>query len=87
MVKERVGLPGNVQGYSLFEIFGALERNMLPWEKVADAMFKWEKYGKSTNSTKELRLTFKKRLFLGPMRVPDNQVDFDLLFHQVCAFF
>jgi hypothetical protein len=33
-IKERIGLPPNVQGFSLFEIFGALERNMLAWEKV-----------------------------------------------------
>ncbi len=46
-------------------------------------MFKWEKYGKSTNSQKELRLTFKKRLYVGPYRIPENPVEFDLLFHQV----
>ena len=34
MVKERIGLASAVQGFSLFEIFGALERNMLSWEKV-----------------------------------------------------
>ena len=32
---------------------------MLPQEKVADAIFKWEKYAKSTNSSKNLKLTFK----------------------------
>ena len=32
---------------------------MLPQEKVADAIFKWEKYAKTTRSQKELRLTFK----------------------------
>ena len=32
---------------------------MLPDEKVADALFKWEKYARSTNSTKILKLTFK----------------------------
>ena len=51
--------------------------------KVADAMFKWEKYGKTTHSNKELKLTFKKRLFLGTTRIPDNQVEFDLVFYQV----
>jgi hypothetical protein len=35
MVKERIGLSANVQGFSLFEVFGALERNMLGWEKVS----------------------------------------------------
>ena len=59
VVKERIGLlPGSV-GFSLFEVFGQLERNMLPNEKVADAMFKWEKYARSTHSPKTLKLTFK----------------------------
>lgn len=34
MIKDRIGLPPSIQGYSLFEVFGALERNMLSWEKV-----------------------------------------------------
>lgn len=82
MVKERIGLKKHVQGFSLFEVFGSLERNMLAGEKVADAMFKWEKYAKSTNSTKQLMLTFKQRLFLGPFITPTDEVEFNLVFHQ-----
>lgn len=59
MVKERIGLQHGASGFSLFEVFGQLERNMLPGEKVADAMFKWEKYARSTHSPKILKLTFK----------------------------
>jgi myosin-7 len=59
VVKERVGLQKDAIGFSLFEVFGPLERNMLPLEKVADAMFKWEKYARSTHSPKILKLTFK----------------------------
>ena len=59
MVKERIGLQRSADGFSLFEVFGQLERNMLPGEKVADAMFKWEKYARSTHSPKILKLTFK----------------------------
>lgn len=58
-MKERIGLRRDASGYSLFEVFGTLERNMLPNEKVADAMFKWEKYARTTNSPKTLKLTFK----------------------------
>jgi myosin-7 len=36
MIKERIGLPASSQGFSLFEVFGALERNMLSWEKARD---------------------------------------------------
>ena len=49
-------------------------------------MFKWEKYGRSTSSQKELRLTFKKRMFSGPQTIPENQVEFDLVFNQVRHF-
>jgi myosin-7 len=82
MIKDRIGLRKDVQGFSLFEVFGSLERNMLASEKVADAIFKWEKYAKSTNSTKQLRLTFKQRLFLGPFITPKDSVEFNLVFHQ-----
>ena len=58
-MKERVGLRKNAEGFSLYEVFGPLERNMLPVEKVADAMFKWEKYARSTQAEKVLKLTFK----------------------------
>ena len=40
MVTDRIGLPSSVQGFSLFEVFGALERNMLGWEKVCLLFFK-----------------------------------------------
>lgn len=82
MIKERVGLIGRASGFSLFEVFGSLERNMLPWEKVADAIFKWEKYARSTNSTKDLRLTFKKRMFTGQPTIPSHPIEFDLIFFQ-----
>ena len=58
-MKERIGLQKDSSGFSLFEVFGQLERNMLPQEKVADAMFKWEKYARSTHPPKSLKLTFK----------------------------
>ncbi|EDQ90831.1 uncharacterized protein MONBRDRAFT_15843, partial [Monosiga brevicollis MX1] len=81
-IKERMGLSSAVQGFSLFEVFGTLERNMLAWEKVGDAIFKWEKYARSTRSDKQLQLTFKKRLFLGSPGIPDNTTEFDLTLFQ-----
>ena len=49
---------------------------------VRPLIFKWEKYARSTNSTLELRLTFKKRLFTGKPSVPTHAIEFDLLFYQ-----
>lgn len=71
MVKERIGLQRSADGFSLFEVFGQLERNMLPGEKVADAMFKWEKYARSTHSPKILKLTFKVYNLLAILVDPD----------------
>jgi myosin-7 len=82
VVKERIGLLPRAMGFSLFEVFGQLERNMLPNEKVADAMFKWEKYARSTHSPKTLKLTFKKRLFVKPFMNPNDSIEFRLLLHQ-----
>ena len=83
MLMEKLGLPrGPQSGFSLFEVFGPLQRNMLHWEKVADAMFKWEKYAKTSKMTHELQLTFKKRIFLAPHVVPKLQAEFDLVLHQ-----
>lgn len=82
LIKERLGLGDAARGFSLFEVFGSLERHMLPYEKVADAIYKWEKYALSTNARHELKLTFKKRLFIGPFAIPKNPVEFDLLLHQ-----
>ena len=59
LIKERIGLNKEANGYSVFEVFGNLERNMLANEKVSDAMFKWEKFARTTNANKALRLTFK----------------------------
>ena len=59
MIINRIGLKKGCDGFSLYEVFGQLERNMLPTEKLADAIFKWEKYSRSMGSTKVLKLTFK----------------------------
>ena len=82
MIKQRISLGASAHGFSLFEVFGTLERNMLAWEKVADAIFKWEKYARSTESKRELKLTFKKRLFLAPFPVPTDEVEFSLVYSQ-----
>lgn len=44
LVKSKIGLPENAQGYAIYEVLGSLERSLLPEEKVADVMSRWEKY-------------------------------------------
>ena len=51
---------------------------MLPQEKVADAIFKWEKYARTTRSQKELKLTFK---------VSRNYLRLIILISSVCVSF
>jgi len=60
-VKDKIGLQQSAVGYSLFEVFGSLERNMLPEKKVADALYKYEERARSLNSTEVLKLVFKVR--------------------------
>lgn len=44
LVKKKIGLQENAQGYAIYEVLGTSERSLMPDEKVADVMSKWEKY-------------------------------------------
>jgi len=45
LVKTKIGLPPDIDYYTLFEVFGGakMEREMQPKENVCDILFKWEK--------------------------------------------
>ena len=45
LVKTKIGLPPDIDYYTLFEVFGGakMEREMQPRETVCDVLFKWEK--------------------------------------------
>lgn len=84
-------------GYAIYEVLGGTERSLVPEEKVADVMSKWEKY--RTNNTQQAGnsgtmqakntrkqqhfFLFKKHLFLDQYMDLDDPVEKELLYHQV----
>ncbi|XP_022710544.1 unconventional myosin heavy chain 6-like [Varroa jacobsoni] len=44
VVKKRLNLRPDVDGYSLYEVIGTTERAMAPNEKLGDALSKWERW-------------------------------------------
>lgn len=86
-------------GYAIYEVLGASERSLLPDEKVADVMSKWEKYRtaaaqavqqnqSSSNLAPACRrqhhlFLFKKHLFCDQYMNLDDPVEKELLYHQV----
>jgi MyTH4 domain/Ras association (RalGDS/AF-6) domain len=99
LVKKKIGLQENAQGYAIYEVLGASERSLLPDEKAADVMSKWEKYRTAAAQAAQQNQTqanaqptprrqhhlflFKKHLFCDQYMNLDDPVEKELLYHQV----
>ncbi|CAD7083788.1 unnamed protein product [Hermetia illucens] len=99
LVKKKIGLQENAQGYAIYEVLGTSERSLMPDEKVADVMSKWEKYrtaaAQAVQQNQQLSnrppvcgrqhhiFLFKKHLFFDHYMNLDDPVEKELLYHQV----
>lgn len=71
-------------------MLGPTERSLIPEEKIADVMSKWERYRTSQQSQQGSQrkhvhhfFLFKKHLFLDQYMNLDDPVEKELLYHQV----
>ncbi|XP_023721880.1 myosin-I heavy chain isoform X2 [Cryptotermes secundus] len=94
IVKNKIGLRETAMGYAIYEVLGNSERSLVPEEKVADVMSKWERYRSATAAANQATGTatcrrqhhlflFKKHLFLDQYMDLDDPVEKELLYHQV----
>lgn len=56
IIKNKIGLNEAAQGYAVYEVLGASERSLIPEEKIADVMSKWEKYRTAAAEAQALQL-------------------------------
>lgn len=48
IIRNKIGLNEAAKGYAVYEVLGASERSLMPDEKIADVMSKWEKFRNAT---------------------------------------
>lgn len=99
IIKNKIGLHEKAQGYAIYEVLGASERSLMPDEKIADVMSKWEKYRNAAAQAVQQNqnqsamppvcrrqhhlFLFKKHLFHDRFMNLDDPVEKELLYHQV----
>jgi len=87
LVINKIGLREGAGGYAIYEVLGQQERSLLPDEKVADVMSKWDKYraagGTLSRQSRHHMFLFKKHLFLDEYIDLRDPVEKELLYYQV----
>ncbi|CAH1102828.1 unnamed protein product [Psylliodes chrysocephalus] len=96
VVRDKIGLSEIAKGYAIYEVLGNSERSLAAEEKVADVMAKWERYRAATTANainnagtaKRARpqhhfFLFKKHLFMDNFINLNDNVEKELLYHQV----
>ncbi|KAL6628638.1 P-loop containing nucleoside triphosphate hydrolase protein [Neocallimastix sp. 'constans'] len=75
----------NINGFTLFETYGHNERKMENNEKIGDLLYKWENEFENTDAiaNNDLRIVFKKHLFINAMKPSDNYYEETLIKFQI----
>ncbi|KAL3874589.1 hypothetical protein ACJMK2_037577 [Sinanodonta woodiana] len=81
-VKAKIGMRSDAECFALYEVVGVSDRSMTSDERLSDTISKWERLAKGCGQ-KDMRLVFKKRLFIDPYLNPIDPVECDMVFHQL----
>ncbi|KAH9515344.1 hypothetical protein Btru_014195 [Bulinus truncatus] len=81
-VKTKIGMRSDAECFAIYEMMGTSERAMACDERLSDTVSKWERLSRS-GAVRDLKLVFKKRLFIDPYVNTSDPVECDLLFNQL----